>query len=80
MIQLDMLFVCTMCVGVNICSVRFINILANAEKIADRSCKEHPMRLSVDESPSLTDCDSATRKPPNPESMIVGHSNGGKGL
>ena len=83
MIQLDMLFVCTICVEVNICSVRFINILANAEKIADRSCKEHPIRLSVDDillSPSLSDCDRATRKPPNPESIIVGHSNGGKGL
>ena len=82
-IQLDMLFVYTMCVGVNTCSVRFINILANAEKIADRSCKEHPMRLSVDDillSLSLSDCDIAIRKQPNPERMIVGHSNGGKGL
>ena len=83
MTQLDMLFVCTICVGVNIYSVRFINILAKAEKIADRSCKEHPMRLSRDDillSSLLTDCDIAIRKPPNPESMIVGHSNGGKGL
>ena len=82
-IQLDMLFVCTICVGVNISSVRFINILTNAEKIADRSCKEHPMRLSVDDmllSPSLSDCDSAMRKQPSPETIIVGLSNGGKGL
>ena len=47
--QFDILFVCTICVGVNICSVRFINSLANAEKIAEISCKEHPMRLSVDD-------------------------------
>ena len=81
--QLDMLFVCTMCVGVKMCSDRFINILANAEKIADTSCKEHPMRLSADDillSPSLSDWDNAIRQPPNPDSMIVGQSNGGNGL
>ena len=45
--QLEILFVCTMCVDVSIPSVRFISIRANAEKIAERSCSEHPMILSV---------------------------------
>lgn len=46
--QLDTLFTCTISVDVKICSVRFISMRANAEKMADNNCNEHPIRLSLD--------------------------------
>lgn len=48
-IQLAILFVWTICVGVSICSVRFIRRRANAEKMAERNWREHPIALSLGE-------------------------------
>jgi hypothetical protein len=49
MMQLDTLFVCTMCVGVRMYSVFFVSIRDSEEKTTASSWSEQPVRLSPGE-------------------------------
>ena len=85
-IQLAMLFVWTMCFGVRMCSVCFMRRRLVADSTATRSWSEQPMALSLEDIGwSLVDAfdclsthwDTAISAPPNAETIVAGHRNGG---